>query len=114
MSGSAVGLATAWFRFAILALGVSVGLAACADFALNEPASGIVGGAEPGNVQRYEWPILAQVDRDPELLVVLAMSGGGKRSSSFSYGVLTGLRDFTIEIGGKTKRLLDEVVTLTR
>lgn len=44
-----------------------------------------------------------------ELLLALAFSGGGKRSSSFSYGALQGLRDLTFTIDGETRRLLDEI-----
>ena len=42
-------------------------------------------------------------------LVLLAFSGGGKRSAAFGYGVLKGLRDFTVTINGRPERLLDEV-----
>mgnify|MGYP006143351679 CR=1 FL=1 len=45
----------------------------------------------------------------PELLMMLTFSGGGKRSSAFSYGVLRGLRDIPIRIDGQEHRLLDEV-----
>jgi NTE family protein len=42
-------------------------------------------------------------------IVLLGFSGGGKRSAAFGYGVLKGLRDFTVPIGGSQQRLLDEV-----
>ena len=45
----------------------------------------------------------------PELLMMLTFSGGGKRSSALSYGVLRGLRDIPIRIDGQGHRLLDEV-----
>jgi NTE family protein len=47
-----------------------------------------------------------------ELLLALAFSGGGKRSSSFSYGALQGLRDLTFTVDGVTRRLLDEIDTI--
>nr|WP_281720696.1 patatin-like phospholipase family protein [Nitrosomonas nitrosa] len=97
------------WRRAAMGLLALCGLSACADLPLNEPSGRLLGSAATSNASRYEWPVLAQADRDPELLVVLAMSGGGKRSSSFSYGVLKGLRDYEISIGGKRKRLLDEL-----
>lgn len=43
------------------------------------------------------------------LLMMMTFSGGGKRSSAFSYGVLRGLRDIPIRIDGQERRLLDEV-----
>src|SRR5690606_17467398 len=47
------------------------------------------------------------------LLVFLAFSGGGKRSSAFAYGALKGLRDFEIELDGRKRRLLDEVDSIS-
>ncbi len=57
----------------------------------------------------YRLNAIAANGSSPELLVFLAFSGGGKRSSAFSYGVLKGLRDFGITIDGRQRRLLDEV-----
>ncbi len=48
-------------------------------------------------------------ERSDELLLVLAFSGGGTRASAFAYGVLEQLADTEIVIGGKRRRLLDEV-----
>jgi NTE family protein len=45
----------------------------------------------------------------PDVLVMLSFSGGGKRSAAFGYGVLRGLRDFTISAGGQNRRMLDLV-----
>ncbi len=97
------------WRNAALGLTALGAISACADLPLNEPSARLLGSAATSGASRYEWPVLALSDRDPELLVVLAMSGGGKRSSSFSYGVLKGLRDFTVSIGGKQRRLLDQL-----
>lgn len=85
------------------------GLANCADLPLNEPSRALLGAAAAESTVRYDWPTIVRSDRDPEVLVVLAMSGGGKRSSAFSYGVLKGLRDLEVPVSGKTKRLLDEL-----
>ena len=46
-------------------------------------------------------------------LVILAFSGGGKRSSAFSYGAMRGLRDYMIELNGRQRPLLDEVDVIT-
>ena len=44
-----------------------------------------------------------------QTLVLLSFSGGGKRSAAFGYGVLRGLRDFPVAIGGRQSRLLDQI-----
>lgn len=48
-----------------------------------------------------------------ELFVALAFSGGGKRSSAFGYGVLTALREITVDFGGGRRRLTEEVDVVT-
>jgi NTE family protein len=48
-------------------------------------------------------------DRDPEVLVMLALSGGGTRASAFAYGVLQELAATTITTSRGERRLLDEV-----
>src|SRR5215471_2955899 len=48
-------------------------------------------------------------NQTPETLVLLSFSGGGKRSAAFGYGVLKGLRDFPVTVGGRQNRLLDEI-----
>ena len=44
-----------------------------------------------------------------EVLLVLAFSGGGKRSAAFAYGALLGLRSLTIAEHGRRHSLLDDV-----
>jgi NTE family protein len=44
-----------------------------------------------------------------ELLLILTFSGGGTRAAAFSYGALEELRATEVTIGGKKRRLLDEV-----
>jgi NTE family protein len=48
-----------------------------------------------------------------ELFVALAFSGGGKRSSAFGYGVLTALREITVDFGEGRRRLTDEIDVVT-
>jgi len=43
------------------------------------------------------------------MLVMLAFSGGGTRAAAFAYGVLEELRDTQVVVGGRSRRLLDEV-----
>jgi NTE family protein len=43
-----------------------------------------------------------------EVALILAFSGGGTRAAALAYGVLEELRDTTVVIDGKPRRLLDE------
>ena len=55
---------------------------------------------------------LAEVTRpgqSDELLVILAMSGGGTRAAALGYGVLEELRRTEVTVNGVNRRLLDEV-----
>ena len=49
----------------------------------------------------------------PELFVALAFSGGGKRSSAFGYGVLTGLREIKVDFGAGPRSLTSEIDVVT-
>ena len=42
-------------------------------------------------------------------LVLVALSGGGKRSAAFAFGVLRGMRDVQVRPQGKSSTLLDEI-----
>src|SRR5271155_2314883 len=42
-------------------------------------------------------------------LVLVALSGGGKRSAAFAFGVLRGMRDIHVQPDGQDSTLLDEV-----
>jgi NTE family protein len=52
-------------------------------------------------------------ETSPELFVALAFSGGGKRSSAFGYGVLSGLREISIDYGGGPRPLTAEIDVVT-
>src|SRR5215467_8090284 len=58
-------------------------------------------GYRPGDV--------GQGGRSDELLVVVAMSGGGTRAAALGYGVLEELRRTEVTVNGVQRRLLDEV-----
>jgi NTE family protein len=45
----------------------------------------------------------------PDFLVLVAMSGGGKRSASFGYGALKGMRDLMVPTMNGPRPLLDQV-----
>jgi len=49
----------------------------------------------------------------PELFVALAFSGGGKRSSAFGYGVLTALREITVDYGRGPQKFSNEIDVVT-
>jgi len=57
----------------------------------------------------YSWENWSRESHGSDLTVILSFSGGGTRAAALAYGVLRGLRDTSIEIDGKTVRLLDEV-----
>jgi NTE family protein len=101
-------------RARFLALALIAALAACSAETANKPLANIPPQGEPQSVSAvgYRPASLASNDSSPQLLVLVAFSGGGKGSAAFSYGVLRGLRDFRITIEGRERRLLDEVDTI--
>ena len=48
-------------------------------------------------------------DRAPELLVLVAFSGGGTRAAALSYGVLQELAEHSVGTSRGSQRLLDEI-----
>jgi NTE family protein len=77
--------------------------AGCAHYPLNQPLKQV--DPEGG----YRGKNLIDPENDDQLLVLLSFSGGGTRAAAFSYGVLESLRDETVSIRGRQRRLLDEV-----
>ena len=57
----------------------------------------------------YSWHKWAKGHENDDLAVLVSFSGGGTRAAALAYGVLQGLRDTTIEVDGKSVRLLDEI-----
>lgn len=57
----------------------------------------------------YYFHAHARPENSPEILCVLAFSGGGTRAAALSYGVLEELRRTSIQVDGRPRRLLDEV-----
>ena len=79
-------------------------MAACtAHYTVNNNITNV----EP--VKRYSLQFQAGSEKSDELLLILTFSGGGTRAAALSYGVLQVLADTQISIGGRPRRLLDEV-----
>ena len=55
---------------------------------------------------RRAW---TKANHSEDIGMVLSFSGGGTRAAALAYGVLQGLRDTTIAVDGKSRRVLDEV-----
>ena len=53
--------------------------------------------------------VKADPDNPGDVLVILTLSGGGTRAASLAYGAMEALRDVTLKMGGRSRRLLDEV-----
>ena len=66
-------------------------------------------GDGPISKAGYRLTGLPHKDKASDLMVLLCFSGGGMRSAAFSYGVLKGLRDFSLPAYGDDTHLLDAV-----
>lgn len=73
----------------------------CAHYPINAPVKHL----QPG--LKYSNNI--ESDRSDELFIALTFSGGGTRAAALSYGVLEKLKNTKVNIGGRSRRLLDEV-----
>ncbi|MFO1303225.1 MAG: patatin-like phospholipase family protein [Burkholderiales bacterium] len=85
-----------------------VALAGCATRPVNPP----IAKADPS--VGYTFQTRQQHFKNPEILVVLAFSGGGTRAAAFSYGVLELLRNTeAVARDGRKVRLIDAVDVIT-
>ena len=57
----------------------------------------------------YRMDEVTRPGQSDDLLVILAISGGGTRAAALGYGVLEELRRTEVMVNGKKRRLLDEV-----
>jgi NTE family protein len=79
-------------------------LAACSTF--RQPINGPLAGGAP----HVDYRLGAlKGDNSDELLILVSISGGGKRSSAFSYGVFKALNGARFDLGGRSRSLLSEV-----
>jgi len=99
------------FRGTVAALLMAIGIAGCAGEAmLNKPLPHDRLNNGVGPISRGGYHMLeVGPSKAPDTLVLLAFSGGGKRSAAFGYGVLKGLRDYPVAIDGQQTRLLDQI-----
>jgi NTE family protein len=70
---------------------------------MNEPLHSAAGNTE------YRLLDVNRVGGAESALVLVALSGGGKRSAAFAHGVLRGMRDIHVRPEGKDTTLLNEV-----
>lgn len=87
-------------------------IAGCAGILLSGCAThGIIHNTQQTDVINPDnYSIMDRQDQKDGNLVVLALSGGGTRAASFSYGVLQELRDTSItNASGETVRLIDTI-----
>jgi len=89
----------------------ALALAACQtiDPVSNEPLKELAAAGSPTiSSGGYRLPALPEPEHD-DILVVLAFSGGGKRSSAFSYGALQAFKELEIVGGKEPHNMLAEV-----
>jgi NTE family protein len=94
----------------------------CAALLLANCASFVIPDTEPLTAEQlnppgsktisaggYRLDALAPTPDAPDLLVLVAFSGGGKRSSAYSFGVLKGMREVMVPTRVGPRPLLDQV-----
>jgi NTE family protein len=86
------------------AIALSV-LGACSSLSvpMNEPLPSAAGNTE------YRLVDVNRLAGAESALVLVALSGGGKRSAAFGHGVLRGMRDIHVRPEGKDSTLLNEI-----
>ena len=89
------------------AMGVMAALimGACSSLSvpMNDPLRSAAGNTE------YRLLDVNRLGGSESALVLVALSGGGKRSAAFGHGVLRGMRDIRVRPEGKDSTLLNEV-----
>lgn len=93
---------------AFLVLSLVLGATACQRSEIYRDKAAVIDPAAPQHLAPGEGGYRLSAIKNPGsssgLMILLAFSGGGKRSSAFSYGVLKGLRDMPIRtVAGNTE-----------
>ena len=101
----------------LLLLAVLPLLAGCASFLVSDTETLPQAKLEPVGAERisrggYRLDELPVSPDAPDLLVMVSISGGGKRSSSFGYGALKGMREVTVPTASGPRPLLDQVAVI--
>jgi NTE family protein len=67
------------------------------------------------NISRggYRVNVVSERTDAPGLLVLVAFSGGGKRSAAFGYGAIKGMRDVTVPTPSGPRPLLNEITVMS-
>jgi NTE family protein len=86
-----------------LAAALLVGGCSSLSVPMNEPLRSAAGNTE------YRLLDMNRSGGAESALVLVALSGGGKRSAAFAFGVLRGMRDIQVRPEGKDSTLLNEV-----
>jgi NTE family protein len=95
-------------------VGLMLALTGCASFTVTDtkpltPAEMAPPGSFSISQGGYRLGAMPPHPEAPDLLVMVAMSGGGKRSSSFGYGALTGMREVMVPAAGGPVPLLSQL-----
>jgi NTE family protein len=102
----------------VACLALALGVSACASLVVTDTVALPPGrlappGAETISEGGYRLDALAPKPGTPDMIVLVAFSGGGKRSAAFSYGALKGLREVGVPTSTGPEPLLDELDSLT-
>jgi NTE family protein len=99
---------TRWLR------AIALALAGCASFTVTDTKPLTQAElAPPGSLSisqgGYRLTAMPPHPEAPDLVVFVAISGGGKRSAAFGYGALTGMRDVMVPAAGGPVSLLSQL-----
>ena len=100
---------TSVLRTLLLSSPLLVFLAGCASYGKIENSR----LTETQTDTEYSMKNFSRMGNDQDLSLILTFSGGGTRASAMAYGVMQELRDTQVVIKGKSRRLLDEVDTIS-
>lgn len=98
--------------FALLGMLTACASLTVADTVPLTPSEMAAPGSDRISTGGYRLDALAAPGATPDLFVLIAMSGGGKRSASFGYGALKGLRDVSVPLAGGPQPLLTQVAAI--